>query len=138
LGATFHQLAESLQRRSLVVILSDLFDDPEALVDALKHFRHKKHEVIVFHVLDPAEVEFPFDDITRIEDMETIREVTSDPRAFRQAYLEELTRFLDVIRAGCQGASIDYSVARTDQQFDLVLGTFLARRQEQPLAAYGY
>jgi uncharacterized protein (DUF58 family) len=130
LSDTFHKLAESLQRRSLVVILSDLFDDPQDLVGALKHFRHKKHEVIVFQMLDTAEVEFPFDDITRIEDMETNREVTSDPHAFRQAYLEELTRFLDVVRAGCQGASIDYSVARTDQQFDLFLGTFLARRQQ--------
>ncbi len=91
----FHELAETLKRRALVVILSDLFDDPAELVGALKHFRHKKHEVIVFQVLDPAEVTFPFDDVTRIEDMETHREITSDPRAFRKAYLDELDRFLD-------------------------------------------
>ena len=70
LSKVFHELAESLKRRALVVILSDLFDDPAELVGALKHFRHKKHEVIVFQVLDPAELTFPFDDVTRIEDME--------------------------------------------------------------------
>ena len=80
LSKVFHELAETLKRRALVVILSDLFDDPTELVSALKHFRHKKHEVIVFQVLDPAEVTFPFDDVTRIEDMETHREITSDPR----------------------------------------------------------
>ena len=70
LSETFHQLAETIKRRALVVVLSDLFDDPDELVGALKHFRHKKHEVIVFQMLDPAEVTFPFDDVTRIEDME--------------------------------------------------------------------
>jgi uncharacterized protein (DUF58 family) len=129
LSDTFHQLAETLKRRALVIILSDLFDDPAALVGALKHFRHKKHEVIVLQVLDPAEVTFPFDDVTRIEDMETAREVTSDPRAFRRQYLDELARFLDAVRAGCQTSQIDYVVAQTDQRFDLFLGTYLARRQ---------
>jgi uncharacterized protein (DUF58 family) len=129
LSATFHQLAESIKRRALVVVISDLFDDPAKLVEALKHFRHKKHEVVVFQTLDPAELHFPFDDVTRIEDLETRREVVSDPRAFRKAYLEELAKFLEAVRAGCQGAQIDYSLAETDKPFDLFLGTYLARRQ---------
>jgi len=74
-------------------------------------------------------VNFPFDDITRIEDMETGREVTSDPRAFRAAYLDELSRFLEQLRQGCRAAQIDYVVAQTDQRFDLFLGAYLARRQ---------
>lgn len=129
LSDTFHELAESIKRRALVVVFSDLFDDPQKLLAALKHFRHKKHEVLVFQVLDPAELTFPFDDITRIEDMENHREITSDPRAFRKAYLDELAKFLDAVRAGCRSARIDYTVARTDQRFDLFLGTYLARRQ---------
>jgi uncharacterized protein (DUF58 family) len=129
LSDTFHELAESIKRRALVVVLSDLFDDPQQLLGALQHFRHKKHEVIVFQVLDPAEVTFPFDDITRIEDMENHREITSDPRAFRKAYLDELAKFLDAVRDGCRSARIDYTVAQTDQRFDLFLGTYLARRQ---------
>ncbi len=128
LSKVFHELAETLKRRALVVILSDLFDDPAELVGALKHFRHKKHEVIVFQVLDPAEVTFPFEDVTRIEDMETHREITSDPRAFRKAYLDELNKFLDAVRGGCRAANIDYTAARTDQRFDQFLGSFLARR----------
>jgi uncharacterized protein (DUF58 family) len=129
LSDTFHQLAETLKRRALVIVLSDLFDDPAKLVGALKHFRHRKHEVIVFQVLDPAEVTFPFDDVTRIEDMESAREITSDPQAFRRQYLDELARFLEVIREGCQTSQIDYVVATTDKRFDLFLGTYLARRQ---------
>jgi uncharacterized protein (DUF58 family) len=129
LSETFHQLAESIKRRALVVVISDLFDDPERLVGALKHFRHKKHEVIVFQTLDPAEVSFPFDDATQIEDMETRREVVSDPRAFRKAYLEELGKFLDTVRGGCLAAQIDYALADTSQRFDSFLGTYLARRQ---------
>src|SRR6266404_5754447 len=123
LSETFHQLAESIKRRALVVVISDLFDDADKLVGALKHFRHKKHEVIVLHTLDAAELTFPFDDVSRIEDMENQREVVSDPRAFRKAYLEELGRFLDVIRAGCTTSQIDYALAETDKRFDMFLGT---------------
>jgi uncharacterized protein (DUF58 family) len=129
LSKVFHELAESLKRRAMVVILSDLFDDPAELIGALKHFRHKKHEVLVLQVLDPAEVAFPFDDVTRIEDMETQREITSDPRAFRKAYLDELNKFLDAIRNGCRSTNIDYTVAQTDRRFDEFLGAYLARRQ---------
>ena len=103
--------------------------DAEKLIAALKHFRHKKHEVIALQILDPAEVSFPFDDVTRIEDMETAREVTSDPQAFRNAYLEEFGKFMNLLRAGCRGAGIDLVTAQTNQRFDLFLGNYLARRQ---------
>ncbi|MFO0880376.1 MAG: DUF58 domain-containing protein [Gemmataceae bacterium] len=129
LADTFHRLAETIKRRSLVIILSDLFDDAERLIGALKHFRHARHEVVVMQILDPAEVSFPFDDITRIEDMENAREVTSDPRAFRNAYLEEFGKFIEALRGGCRSAGIDYVTAQTNQRFDLFLGNYLARRQ---------
>ncbi len=129
LGDTFHQLAETIKRRSLVVVLSDLFDDPSEVISGLKHFRHKKHDVIVFQTLDPAELTFPFDDVSRIEDMETGREITSDPRAFRTGYLEALATFLETVRGGCLSSQIDYAVAETNMKFDAFLGTYLARRQ---------
>jgi uncharacterized protein (DUF58 family) len=129
LSETLHLLAQSIKRRSLVVLLSDLFDDTDKLAAAVKHFRHNKHELLVLQVLDPAEVTFPFDDVTRIEDMENAREVTSDPRAFRNAYLEEFAKFLDGVRAGCRSANVDHALARTDQPFELFLGAYLARRQ---------
>lgn len=130
LSDVFHQLAESISRRALVVILSDLFDDPAQLVSALKHFRHKKHEVIVLHTLDPAEISFPFDDASQIEDLETGRLITGDPRAFRKAYLDEFDRFTSTLRAGCEGAQIDYELAETSQPFDLFLGRYLAKRMQ--------
>ncbi len=133
IAETFHQLAETIKRRALVVVISDLFDDADALVAALKHFRHKQHEVVVLHVLDPAERTFPFDDITLIEDMETKREVISDPRAFRKTYLEELEQFLETIRSGCLGSQIDYALANTGERFDTFLGTYLAKRQTMSL-----
>src|SRR5262249_4665529 len=117
LAGIFHELAETMPRRSLVIIISDPFDDPGKLVAALKHFRYKKHEVIVLHTLDTAEVTFPFDDVTRIEDMENNREVVSDPRAFRKQYLEELARFLEIVRTGCTTSQIDYVLAETNQPF---------------------
>ena len=129
LAKTIHHLAETIKKRALIVLISDLFDDPTDLVAALKHLRHAKHEVIVLHTLDPAEVTFPFDDVTRIEDLETQHEVTSDPRAFRKAYLEELAKFLEIIRGGCTSAQIDYALAETDQPFEMFLGQYLARRQ---------
>jgi uncharacterized protein (DUF58 family) len=129
ISETFHELAERLKRRALVVVLSDLFDDAEPLVAALKHFRHKKHEVIVFQTLDQAELTFPFDDVTRIEDLENQREVASDPRAFRKAYLDELGAFLAAVRRGCLDARIDYALAPTNEPFDGFLGRFLSRRQ---------
>jgi uncharacterized protein (DUF58 family) len=129
IAANFHRLAESLKRRALIVVLSDLFDDPEAIVASLKHFRHNRSEVIVIQTLDPAEIEFPFDDVTRIEDVETSREVVSDPQALRKAYLEEFDKFLTTIRAGCDAAQIDFVTARTDEPFDRFLGHYLARRQ---------
>lgn len=128
LSDVFHQLAESIARRALVVILSDLFDDPERLVSALKHFRHKKHEVIVLHTLDPAEISFPFDDASQIEDLETGRLITGDPRAFRKAYLDEFDLFTTTLRAGCEASQIDYELAETSQPFDLFLGRYLAKR----------
>lgn len=128
-SATFHELAESLKRRALVVVLSDLFDDPQALLAALKHFRHKKHEVLVFQTLDPAELSFPFDDVTRIEDLETGREITSDPRAFKQAYLEGLGNFLAQVQHGCRAAQIDHQVVPTSEPVGDFLGRYLARRE---------
>ena len=128
LGKTLHKLAQTIRRRAVVVVISDLFDEPAAVLSALKHLRHQKHEVIVLHVLDPTELTFPFDDVTRIEDMETGRDVISDPRAFRKTYLEELGAFLDALRAGCRSAQIDYALADTSTKFDDFLAAYLARR----------
>ena len=122
------ELAANLKRRSLVIVISDLFDDERAVVHALKHLRHRRNEVIVFHVLDPTEVEFPFEDYTVFEDMEIADEVQTDPQLLRDAYLAEFSRFLRTIQRGCREAGIDYCQANTGETFDQCLEAYLAKR----------
>ncbi|MEI7436625.1 MAG: DUF58 domain-containing protein [bacterium] len=130
LAKVLDEIAEQIPRRSLVIVLSDLFDDAGRVVQALKHFRHRKHEVIVFHILDPAERSFPFEDISAIEDMESGRVVHSDPQAFRRAYLNSMKSFLEVLRNGCGEAAIDYVAAETNTPFAGFLTSYLARRSQ--------
>src|SRR6185369_15468508 len=85
-----HQLADSLSKRGMVVLISDLLDDPESVIRGLKHFRFRGTDVIVFHILDPDEVEFPFDRATRFEDLETQDEVMAVPGVVRDHYLQEI------------------------------------------------
>jgi uncharacterized protein (DUF58 family) len=121
-------LAERAPRRSLIVLFSDLFDDR---ADALPRFlglRSRKHDVAVFHIVDPAELEFPYDDPTLFLSMEDDRNIEVNPREIKQSYLEELERFLADTKKLCTAADVDYELVRTDQPLDAVLSRFLARR----------
>ncbi len=124
----FHDLAERFKKRGLVIILSDLFDEVPSLLSGLKHFRHRRHEIIVFQILDPAELEFPFQDTTLFKGMEDLPQVLSEPRALRQAYREEFDGFLTEVRRGCRGQHIDHVLMRTDQKLDVALSAYLASR----------
>ena len=110
------------------MILSDLFDDVPSMLAGLKHFRHRRHEVVVFHVLDPAELDFPFQQTTLFKGLEQLPDVLTDPRALRQAYLEEFGRFLNAVRKGCRDQRVDYVQLRTDQPLDVALSSYLAAR----------
>jgi len=138
LAATFHELAETMKRRALVIVLSDLFgtdgSGARPLLDALGHFRHKKHEVVVLHLLDQAELTFPFTNAGQIEDIETAGTVTADAEAIRNHYLERLTDYLDEIRRGCLAREIGYAMADTTEPFDAFLGTYLTRRRSRHAA----
>ena len=127
-GPIFHDLAERLKRRGLVLILSDLFDDVPSMMAGLKHFRHRRYDVIVFHVLDGAEIEFPFRQTTLFRGLEQLPDVLTDPRALRKAYLDEFGRFLQEVRKGCRSQHIDYVLMRTDQSLEIALSSFLASR----------
>ncbi len=132
LPGTFHELAERINRRALVIVISDLFGpaaDPAALLESLGHFRHRKHEVIVLQTLDPAELSFPFRDAGQIEDSETGRIVTADAEAVRRHYLQAITKYIDTVRTGCQLREIGYALASTDQPFHTFLAEYLTRRQ---------
>lgn len=130
-GPIFHELAERLGRRGLVVILSDLFDDAEALLAGLNHLRHRKHDVILMHILDPAEIDFPFQHVTMFKGLEALGSVVVDPRGLQAAYRHEVQSFIKQIRAGCRDRQIDYLLARTDQPVDAMLTTFLSARKKQ-------
>jgi uncharacterized protein (DUF58 family) len=130
-GPIFHDLAERLKRRGLVLILSDLFDNVPAMMAGLKHFRHRRHEVVMFHVLDPAELEFPFRQTTLFRGMEELPDVLTDPRALRRAYLEEFGKFLQAVRKGCRAQHVDYLLLRTDQSLEIALSSYLASRMNR-------
>jgi uncharacterized protein (DUF58 family) len=127
-GPILHHLAERLKKRGIVIVLSDLFDDVDSLMAGLKHLRHRRHEVVLMHVLDPAEIDFPFRDITLFRGLERLPEVLVEPRALRKAYLAEFGRYLRRLKTGCRAAAIDYVPMRTDESLEVVLSSYLASR----------
>ena len=114
-----------------MIILSDLFDDVDSMLAGLKHFRHRRHEVIVLHVLDPAELDFPFDDPTLFKGLEGLPEQLTEPRSLRRAYQREFEDFLLQVRRGCRDLHMDYALLRTDQPLDVALRSFLTHRLQR-------
>ena len=127
-GPIFHELAERFHKRGVVLILSDFFDDVTTMMAGLKHFLHRRHDVVLFHVLDPAELEFPFRTPTLFKGLEQFPEVFTDPRSLRKAYLREFDNYRKEIQKGCRGHGMDYQLMRTDQPLDSALSTHLATR----------
>lgn len=122
------QLAEKLTHRSLVVILSDFFDDLTGLQKGLRHMRYRKHEVIAFQLLDPAEIDFPFDDVTLFKGMEEAGELLTEPRSLRAAYLQQLGTFTADLQKICRGMRIDFNRFNTGESLDVALSGVLATR----------
>src|SRR6185436_14216613 len=114
IGPIFHDLAERFGRRGIIVILSDLFDDVDAMLAGLKHFRHRRHDVIVLHVLDPAELDFPFQQVTMFKGLEALGDVVAEPRSLQAAYQREIQASVRRMRAGWRAQEIDYVTIRTD------------------------
>jgi uncharacterized protein (DUF58 family) len=128
LAPIFHDLAERFNRRAIVVLLSDLFDEPSDLLAGLKHLRYKRHEVVLFHVMDRAELEFPFQDATLFRGLEQYPELLTDPRSLRQGYLDQVSSFLTEVKRGCRNQNIDYVQLRTDTNLGVALSGYLAHR----------
>jgi uncharacterized protein (DUF58 family) len=128
LGLVFNDLAERFKKRGVVVVFSDLFDDVARIMTGLKHFRHRRHEVIIFHILDPAELEFPFRDTTLFKGLEGMPDILTDPHSLKRAYQAELQSFLRELEKGCRLVDIDYVPLRTDQTLDIPLTSYLASR----------
>jgi uncharacterized protein (DUF58 family) len=128
LAPIFHDAAERINRRGIIMILSDLFDDVAGLMAGLQHLRYNRHEVVVFHVLDAAELEFPFQEATLFRGLEQYPELLTDPRALRRGYLNEMRGFISELQNGCRGQNIDYVQLRTDAALGVALSSYLAHR----------
>jgi uncharacterized protein (DUF58 family) len=127
-GKILDQLAEKLHHRSVIVILSDFLDDIESIKKGLRHMRYKKHELMLFQILDPAEIEFPFEDVTMFEGMEEMGQLLTEPRALRESYLQQLAEFTEGLKKMCRGMNIDFVRMNSSEPLDVSLSTFLANR----------
>jgi uncharacterized protein (DUF58 family) len=127
-GAILHQLADRIKRRGLVILISDLIDDPARIANGLQHFRHNNHEVVVFHVMDEAELTLPYDKLTRFKDMEGVGRVVVNPKSLRTRYLARINAFIDTIKQACFERNISYNLANTTEPYDMFLAAYLEKR----------
>ena len=125
---TLRRVAERVAGRGLVMVFSDLLADRGPLLKGLEMLRHRRHDVVVFHVLDDHELDFPFVGTTKFEGMEELPDLVCDPRSLRDGYLEELKAYLTEVRRGCSKMGIDYTLIRTSDYLDAVLSKVLHRR----------
>lgn len=130
-GKPLHELAEAQRKRGFMVLISDLLGDVDALAEGLNHFRYLGHEVLVFHILDPQEVQFAFDDMVEFEDMETGEKVLIEASSAREIYLENLYRFQEALQEKCSHAGVDYVPVTTDQPLDIALFEYLVARSRR-------
>jgi uncharacterized protein (DUF58 family) len=129
-GRSLHQVADRIKRRGLVIVISDLFDDPAHVMTALKHFRHKKNEVIMLHVLDPMERSFAFGGAARFRDLESGEILSTQPWQIQTAYRDAMHRFTEVYKRECRENYIDYLLLDTTTPFDVALTHYLSKREK--------
>lgn len=125
-----HSLAERIRRRGLVIVISDLFDDPARVMAGLKHFRHRHHEVMVFQVLDPQERDFAYGGDVIFEDMETGERLATQPWHIRADYRALMSEFTNHYKHACREHNIDYVLLDTRTSFDVALMEYLIRRKK--------
>jgi len=123
-----NEVAETYPRRGMMVLVSDLLGDVAGMLKGLKLLRKRGHDVMVFHVMDDDELEFPFNGPTRFEGLELPGALNCNPRALREGYLEALNAFLDEVRLGCARNAADYALLRTSEPLDAALAKYLSNR----------
>jgi uncharacterized protein (DUF58 family) len=129
MGNALEYLAERIKRRGLILLFSDLMDDPEKVIRGLKHFRHRQHEVVVFHVLDPYEIEFPFRQEAGFVDVETGRELMTQPWEVAQDYKRRFEAWSLAYQRACLENRIEYVRLSTDTPYDVALLRYLEKRK---------
>jgi uncharacterized protein (DUF58 family) len=128
LAEVYHEIAERLPRRSMVILITDLFDNPDEVAGALQHFRHRRHEVMLFHLLDAAEIDLPYHGLIDFEDLETGERMEVEAELVRDAVKQSIQEFMQHYRKTCGDAHIDYHVLNTAQGFEKALIAYLANR----------
>lgn len=130
LGEILRRAAEAYPRRGLMILISDLLVDREGLFQGLRLLRSRGHDVLVFHVMDDDELDFPFNGPTRFDAMESDDRLRCNPRALREGYLQALGAFLEEVRQGCAGQNATYTLLRTGQPLGAALAAFLSKQKE--------
>ena len=129
-AACLHQIAEKIQRRGMVIIISDFFDDLNSVLSAVKHFRYKKNDVIIFQILDPLERSFAFGRDAIFKDLESGEEITTQPFQIQKAYKEAMNAFTGQIKNECLNANIEYNLFDTKTSFDKALFSYIQKRNK--------
>ena len=129
IAPVLHKTAEAIKKRGLIILISDLFDNPNKVLSGLQHFRYKGHEVIVFHVLDPQELTLDFTQRTRFRDMESGEEIVTDPWHIQSDYQKSMEQFCDYIKSNCRQKNIDYVQLSIDFPLDMALSEYLIKRK---------
>jgi len=122
--------AEKIKGRGLVIIISDFFDEISSVLNAIRHFRYKKNEVIVFQILDPIERSFSFGKDAIFKDMETEDELTTQPYQIQKSYREAMVEFTNKIKAECLNTNIDYNLIETSEPYDKALLRYVQKRSK--------
>lgn len=123
-----HQMANQIQKKGIIILISDLFDDETKILEGLQHLRFCGHEVLVFHTLDPYEIEFPFRGLVEFNGLEQIPKILTRPNEIRKSYLEQFNEFRRRIQEGCERNQFHYQMVNTSQPFDEILSGYLAFR----------
>jgi hypothetical protein len=121
-------MADGLKKRGLIILISDLYDDPQKVLSALQHFKFQGSDLIVFQIADPAELKFPFTQLTEFTDPETGEAVLASAEAMRKPYLEAMESFFGALRRGCADLKVDYHLFDTSTPLELGLSSYLYRR----------
>jgi uncharacterized protein (DUF58 family) len=130
MGPLLERFADRVSRRGIVFLLSDCLDDVEPILKGLRHLRFRGHEVVLFHVVHPDEIDFPLDGNIRFQDLEGSEELMTRPHLLRPAYLRAVEAFLTQLRQGCDGSKVEYVQMRTDRPLRAALGEYLISRMQ--------
>ena len=123
-----HEFAGRMTRRGMVMVFSDLLDNTDDFIEGINHLRFRGHNVTVFHILDPQEIEFPLNGVWRFEGLENDGELITQPARIRQAYLEELEKFIGKVRGACIRSQADYVLCNTAEPIESIVSSYLLQR----------